>query len=329
MQLINRLQEDDMLLRILAYGSAHTRKTWWAGKAAEAGYNVLLLDGDNNWHILRRIKLEAQKRIQVIGMSDNRGRPIFASALTRLLKDGKLIWDEKEKKSTKLNPNANCISIDLNLLNENCVVVLDSWTTFCTSLMLQYAKENMIDLSIAEEDTEDKWGFYRWGGAIASWAATQLCALPCHVIVIAHADEYGKRGKDSHGKSIVVSTKRQIKSTSGPHAMLLPSKFPNMPYFYQKGTASKISTKGTEEADGGCALFEPKEYNWNELQFKDFIKATGLPFPKADNPFINYDLPAVKKVGKKIGSLSVAKSNLVKPITKPVAKIQLGVKSAK
>lgn len=329
MQLDNRLKEDDMLLRILAYGPAHTKKTWWAGKAAEAGYNVLLLDGDNNWHILRQIKPQAQKRIQVIGMSDNRGRPIFASALARLLKDGKLIWDEKEKQSAKLSPNANCINIDLNLLNENCVVVLDSWTAFCTSLMLQYAKENMIDLSVAEEDTEDKWGFYRWGGAIASWVATQLVALPCHIVVIAHSDEYGIRGKDKRtGKSIVVSTKRQIKSTSGPHAMLLPSKFPNMPYFYQKGTASKISTKGDETADGGCALFSPKEYNWDELQFKDFVKATGLPLPKADNPLINYSLPTGNAARTYHGIDKVATPNLVQPVAKPVAKIVLG-KNAK
>ena len=90
MQLDNKLKENDLLLRILMYGNAHTKKTWWAGKAAEAGYNVLLIDGDNNWHILRQIKAEAQKRIQILSMSDNRGRPIFASALTRLLKDGKL-----------------------------------------------------------------------------------------------------------------------------------------------------------------------------------------------------------------------------------------------
>lgn len=323
MQLTNRLKEDDMLLRILAYGNAHTKKTWWAGKAAEAGYNVLLLDGDNNWHILRQIKPEAQKRIQVIGMSDNRGRPIFATALTRLLKDGKLIWDEKEKVSAKLKPNANCININLDLLDENCVVILDSWTAFCTSLMLQHAKENMIDLSIAEE-SDDKWGYYNWAGALATWAATQLTALSCHVIVIAHTNVYEKRSKD--GKQ-VLWTKRQIKSTSGPHAMLLPSKFPNMPYFYQKGTASKISTKGTESEDGGCALFAPKEYNWDELQFKDFVQATGLPLPKADNPLINYKLSTTKpRVMKGIQHVmsSNDKPNLVKPVSKPVAKIILG-----
>ena len=334
MQLDTQLQAADTLLRIMIYGSAHTKKTWWAGKAAEAGYNVLLLDGDDNWHILRQIKQAAKKRIQVVDMSDERGRPVFAEALARLLKDGQLIWDEKAKKSAKLSPNANCILINLDKLNTNCVVVMDSWTAFCTSLMLQYAKENMIDLSIAEEDTEDKWGFYRWGGALASWVATQLCALPCHVIVVAHVDEYGKRGKDSRGKSIVVSVKRQIKSTSGPHAMLLPAKFSNMPYFYQKGTASKISTKGTEEADGGCALFPPAEYNWDALQFKDFITAAGLALPKADNPLVDYNLPTDSTTKKQTplqnsGSPLSAKPGLVKLVSKPTAKITLGIKSAK
>lgn len=338
MQLDNRLKKDDMLLRILMYGNAKTRKTWWAGKAAEANYNVLLLDGDNGWHILKQIKPEAQKRIQIVNMTDNRGMPIFATALARLLKDGKLTWDEKEKKSAKLNPNGNCINVNLDLLNENCVVVMDSWTAYTVSLMLQFAKENMIDLSKAEDlvgttksGNEDKWGYYRWAGTLATWSIVQLTALPCHVIVIAHTDVYEKRSKD--GMKVIWS-KRQIKSTSGPHAMQLPAKFSDVLYFYQKGTAPKISTRGDEEAEGGSRLIAPGEYNWDDLQFKDFIKAAELTLPKADAPLIDYSLPtgSLKKNQNErnlFGGKLAAKPSLVKPVSKPRAKITLGIKPTK
>lgn len=325
MQLDSRLKDQDMLLRVLAYGNAKTKKTWWAGKAAEAGYNVLLLDGDDGWHILKQIKPEAQKRIQVVNMTDNRGKPIFAAAMARLLKDGSLIWNEETKQSAKLNPNANCININLDSFDSNSVVVMDSWTAYTVSLMLQYAKENMIDLSVAEEG-DDKWGYYRWAGALATWNLVQLTALSCHVIVVAHTDVYEKRSKD--GKRVEWS-KRQVKSTSGPHAMQLPAKFSDILYFYQKGTATKISTKGSEEADGGSRLVAPGEYNWEDLQFKALIKAAGLALPKADNPLIDYSLPTGSTTKKKSaiqisGRAQSAKPNLVKPVTKPIAKITLG-----
>ena len=181
--------------------------------------------------------------------------------------------------------------------------------------MLQYAKENMIDMSVAEEG-DDKWGYYRWAGALSTWAMTQLCGLSCHVVVIAHTDVYEKRSKD--GKKVEWS-KRQIKSTSGPHAMQMPAKFSDILYFYQKGTAFKISTKGNEDADGGSRLIAPGDYNWDALQFKDIIKSAMLPLPPKDNPLVDYSLAVAKS---KVGT----KSGLVTPVAKPVATV-LGMKS--
>jgi hypothetical protein len=309
MLLDHRLKSNDMLLRILAYGNAKSRKTWWVGKAAEAGYNVVLLDGDNGWHILKQIAPAAQNRIQVVNMTDERGRPVFAEAMARLLKDGKLIWDEATKKSAKLNPNENCISLDLDQLDSNCVLVVDSWSAYSVSLMLQYAKENQIDMSVAEEG-DDKWGYFRWAGALATWSMTQLSGLPCHVVVIAHTDVYEKRSKD--GKKVEWS-KRQIKSTSGPHAMQMPAKFSDILYFSQKGTANKISTRGNEDADGGSRLIAPGDYNWEDLQFVDIIKSAKLTPPTKDNPFVDYSLKSKSAV--------VPKSGLITPVVKPVAKV--------
>ena len=222
--LSTRLTDNDMLLRLLCYGPAKSKKTWWIGKAAEAGYNVLLLDGDNGWHILKQIKPEAQKRIQVVNVMDELNQVIFAPMLTRLMKTGKIIWDEKAKK-TQFQTNENCISIDLTKLTANDVLVVDSWTALVTSLMWQFAKENTIDLS--EADKND-WDFYGWAGRLSLWVASRLTALPCHIVVIAHATMYEKRSKD--GKKII-SQKRQIIGTSGPNAMQMPSKFSDILYF--------------------------------------------------------------------------------------------------
>ena len=311
MQLNNRLEEGNMLLRELLYGPAKSKKTWWIGKAAEANFNILLIDGDDGWHILNKIKPEFQKRIQVIDATDELNRPVFAKFATQMLKSGNFIWDEKKKVSAKLSPNENCIHIPLNMLGRNDIVVFDSWTALVRSLQLQYAKENMIDLSQAEEDESNKWGFYRWGGVIATWIVGQLTALNCHVVVIAHVDQYEKLSKD--GKKVIYS-KRQVKSTSGPHAMQLPSQFSEILYFYPKGSAFKIDASGSDTEDGGSRIVPPKIYNWDDLQFKDIIRMAGLECPDASNPYINYSLPAKNVVAK-------PQTKLVQPVAKPAVKI--------
>jgi hypothetical protein len=278
MQLDNRLNSGDMLLRVLPYGPAKSKKTWWAGKAAEDNFNVLLIDGDDGWHILNHIAPEKQKRIQVINATDVLGRPVFAKFVTQLLKAGNFIWDEKAKANGKLSPNENCIHIPLTTMGHGTVVILDSWTALVRSLQLQYAKENLIDLSVAEEEDGNKWGFYRWGGVIASWIVGQFTALGCHVIVIAHEDQYEKLSKD--GKK-VLSSRRQVKSTSGPHAMQLPSQFSDILYFYPHKSAFKIDAKGSDTEDGGN---------------------------------IDYSLPNG-------GAIAKPQTNLVQPVTKPTAKI--------
>lgn len=320
-QLDKRIADKDMLLRILIYGPAKSKKTWWAGKAAEAGFNVLLLDGDDGWHILKNIAPEAQKRIQVVNFTDELRRPIFATALARLLKDGKLIWDEKAKVSAKLQPNENCIDIDFSLFGKYDIVILDSWTALTRSLMLQYAKENMIDLSIAEE-SDDKWGYYRWAGTCATWALSQFTALPCHIINIGHVDVYEKRSKD--GRTIEW-TKQQVKSTSGPHAMQLPSEFSDILYFHQHKTAFKIDVQGTDEADGGSRIVAPGSYNWDNFQFSDLIAAAGLSLPPKDHPLIDYSVNAPK--AKTTALKQNSKPGLVQPVKKPTAKLQLGAVS--
>jgi len=320
-QLDTRLEEQDMLLRILEYGPAKSKKTWWIGKAAEAGYNVLFLDGDNGWHILKQIKPEAQKRIQIIDARDKLGQPMFAAFLTSLLKRGKIVWDNKARKIENIKPNENCIAIDLNKFGQFDIVVIDSWTALARSLMLQYAKEHMIDLTDADDQDEDKWGYYRWAGTLINWLATQFTALDCHIAVIGHADQYEKRSKD--GKSVIFS-KRQVKSTSGPNAMQLPSQFSEILYFYPKGKAFKIDTFGTDEADGGSRLIAPGTYNWDALQFVDLIKVAGLPLPDKSHPLIDYSLPTTTtKRAQASGEAATAKP-IVKPVAKPIAKVKTG-----
>lgn len=305
-QLNEMLDKGNMLLRILAYGPGKTKKTWWAGKAAESNFNVILMDGDDGYHILKNIKPEAQKRITVVDVVDTHKQAVFCVAMTELLKNYKLVWDEQRKVNAKLQPNEHCINIDLTQLTSNDLLVIDSWTALTWSLVVRYANENMIDLTDAEKT---EWDGYGWSGRLATWMLGQLKALPCHVVVIAHQTMYEKRSKD--GKNIEWQ-KQQIVSTSGNHAMTVPSKFSEILNFSAKGSSFKIDTNGDVEKDGGARIVPPGIYKWEELQFVDICKMAGNKLPDATHPLLQTKIEAKKEVAK--------------PVSKPTIGVGIGLK---
>ncbi len=309
-----KLQINDGLLRTLIYGPGKAKKTWWCGMAAEFGYNVLLFDGDNGWQILSHLTPTAQKRIQIISMQDKLGKAVFAPSLVLLLKRLQCYWSEETKEFKNLQPDASCINIDLRKLGQNDIVVIDSWTAFVNSLIIQYSTEQNIDLSDAEKVD---WDGYRWTGHLALWALNVLVSLPCHLIVVAHVDVYEKRSKDQ--KSIEWQ-KRQIKSTSGPNAMQIPCKFGDVLYFYPKGSAFKIEAKGDENEDGGSRIIVPSTQNWETLQFIDIIKMGNIPMPPKNNPLIDYSFGST--IAKTTPIVAPVKPVIV-PKKSPVATLKI------
>ena len=299
-------ESNQSLLRVLAYGMPKAKKTWWALAAAEAGYNVLDLDGDDGWQIGKYLSEAAQKRIEVIEARDRLGQPVFAPFVVQALKRLKFGWNPASNKFDNLGREDGTLQIDLREFTQNDVLILDSWTAFVQSLYVQYAKEQDIDLTDA---TKTDWDGYNWCGALALWTADVLVSLPCHVIVIAHGTVYEKRSKD--GKS-VISQKRQIKSTSGPNAMQLPAKFSDILYFYPKGSAFKIDVKVEEEADGGSRSVPPGTYNWDDLSFERLIEYSNIPKPPADHPKFDFS-KTVSTAKPKLGT----KPAVINPAAKP------------
>ena len=122
------------LARLLLYGPGKTKKTWWAARAAEAGFNVHLLDGDKNPGILRMISKEAQARINLIDISDATVAPVMYNFVTKLLRGTPFLWDEQEKEvrlttvTKSLQDDRHFYWIDPRNLNWRDVLVIDSWT---------------------------------------------------------------------------------------------------------------------------------------------------------------------------------------------------------
>lgn len=284
MQANERLESNEMLLRVLIYGMQKTRKTWWAMKAAEAGYNVILIDGDDGWHIVNKIDPSASERIEIVNMVDKPNASVFAPMLTKMLKMSNFRYDEIQRKLAGLNQVENCIKIDVTKLTKNDVFVLDSWTALVWSLTLRYAEMENIDL---DDLSGQDWDFYRWGGNLANWILGKLKTLPCHVIVIGHMTVYEKfRGTKKNRK--LVLQREQVSSVSGPHGLKLGINFSDVLRFNRKSNGDTIIlAQGNNEAEGGSRIVKPGTYDWDKLQFIDICKMAGIK-PDENAPKNNF-----------------------------------------
>lgn len=279
---INTLQ--DGLLRIACYGVGGTKKTWWGMNAAKFGFNVIDIDGDDGWKIVNQIDEDARNRIGIVDVVDTFDNPVMCTFLTRLLKGEKFLWNETKKQTvfneSQFDLNDNYVYVDASKLTRNDVLCIDSWTSLRNSLGWKFAKENNIDLS--DPSLDSNWDGYRWMGALADWYLQKIHALPCHVIVIGHETTYEKRDqeKNSTTRGKLISSKKQMVSTSGPHGSRMMKDFSDMLYFYIEGVLHRISTMPEKEKDAKSQLVKPGEYFWKDLQFDTFCKAANIPFPQ-------------------------------------------------
>jgi len=322
MPTLDETLEQNTYFRILAYGSAMTKKTWWAGRAAEAGFNVLILDCDGKIGVLKHLTPEARKRIFVLDIMDTPARAISAEFMTYFLTSNKLIWDTKAKqKLHSLSPEQSrdpallkdIVLLEPAALDRNWVVVLDSYTALVESLTHRFAIENNIDLADAKKV---EWEGYGFTGRMASWIISTLKQLlRCHIIVIGHKDVYEKRKTtvvNGRKEQTIEWQRQQPKSTSGPHAMLLAKHFTDILIFKLVGEMFKIEVRASSEQDGGGIFIPPKLYSWDELSFNQACQFAGMPTPEKTSP----KLPAPDfSLSTETAQRFVTKSKRAIPIT--------------
>lgn len=282
---------DNHLLRTLCFGPAKMKKTWWALRAAEAGFNVILLDGDDGSQIITQIAPEFLPKINVIKIVDKQNMPVMCEFVTRFLVGKEFMWDEENKSilllTNSAKPDRSYYIINPKKLTSNDIVIFDSWTALCWSLAWRWYKENNIKVEAAEQvkNSDQLWPGYRWSGAMASWMLKQVKTLPCHVIVIGHQSVYEKRRDEvinGKVKQVVEWSRTQAKSTSGPHGLELAKEFADILFFGLNGARFTIDTRPMNDRDGGCRFIPPFLYEWKDLQINDILEISHLPLPDKD-----------------------------------------------
>lgn len=283
------------LARTLIYGPAKTRKTWWAGTAAVAGYNLFILDGENGTGILKQLPSSSYKNIKRIAVNQSATGSTMAAFLMLMLENESFIYCPR-KRSRMSGPNnldddELYYVVDLTLFTSSDVFLVDSWTQLARDITEDFKR--LYDLDVFEgklsakakgSGKEDKYLFFNYSNLVLDTIVSRLNGLPCHVVLTAHRDFYTHEFKE--GASKKEETHIQILSTSGNQAAKVPAAFGDVIYaeLNNDGMTSTFSTKGSKTRVSGCRLVAPATHNFPPWDFGEYAKEAKLPTPVTRGP---------------------------------------------
>jgi len=280
--------------RTLVYGPSKARKTWWSGTAAEAGFNLTILDGENNTGILKQLSPDAQKRVSRIPVNQSATGSTMAAFLMLMLEYSQFIYCPATRKKMSspsvLKDDQLYYAVDLSLFTINDVLLVDSWTQITRDVVEDFKNlhgldpfEGKITVKTAK-GSEDLFAFFNYCNLVLDPIASQLNSLPCNVIMTAHRDFYTHTIRE--GASKRDETHVQVLSTSGNQAAKVPAAFGDVIYATQAndGMTSTMSTKGSPtRISGGCRV-APAEHKFPPWGYGDYAKEAGLPKPTPRDP---------------------------------------------
>lgn len=279
------------LAKLLIIGDGKIGKTHYAGMAAAAGFNVLYMDGDVGAQTLATLPEKARERIFLMSTGDkmlgNSSTPDFAQIVLTMADSVRYLWNDTQARKAKVDDDESdeVWEIKLGELNQNWIWVIDSWTSLTESFMLQAAQSHTVDL--AHASTSELRPVYQSAALKATAALKLIRSARCHVICIAHPDEYshlsrpeGRKVKDIKETDMTVDwTKRIPKSTSKPHGLLLPKYFTDVAWAQtnRMGNEFQLNFKLHEDRVSGGHFKEVKSQE--EYSFVNLVKQIGGAVP--------------------------------------------------
>lgn len=169
---------------ILLFGPPKSGKTWLAGKLAHK-FNLLLFDLESGSNTLLQLPSEAQERIELISLPDTRGFPIAIETMLKVIKGGPVEICELHGKvacAVCKREQAPTVSICLNELPEDTIVIVDSLTQLTNSAIAHITKNQPEDYKLEYDD----WGSL---GKLMDTFLSYVQQAPFSIICISHETE--------------------------------------------------------------------------------------------------------------------------------------------
>lgn len=142
---------------VMVFGPPKSGKTQLVGELARK-YNLIWFDLEQGILTLRySLPLEAQERIEVIQIPDNKGFPVAAATMMQVIKGGpcNICWEHGMVGCSvclKAGKAAEFTKVELNALDENTVVVMDSGTQLTSSMFAHILRGKSDDYKPERDD---------------------------------------------------------------------------------------------------------------------------------------------------------------------------------
>lgn len=222
-------------IHLLLVGPSKTGKTRYIIELIKDGFTVLYVDNDNGLNTLRRGLVgnpEAMSRVHYIRTGNIWDWSVYFFARDRFQ------WNETQDKlfsPGSAQDDDKIVEIYRKRIPLGVVIVLDSWTSVCTQLMLDSAAKNSVPFETFNDKGQAVFGD---AGRRANVMLMNIQSHPGHVIVQAHQDQYEilekRKGamKDvaKQAEMIVKDNQTIPLSVSRPHGFQMPKYFNEVGY---------------------------------------------------------------------------------------------------
>lgn len=232
------------LVKALIIGDGKCGKTHWAAEAAGAGFNVLYFDGDVAAQTINKLPMALRERIFILNVRDKIGAGGLDHSMVDFYKEfttcrGSFLWNDTQSRLFSRMQDGDSTTDEIweirpGNLDENWVVVDDSWTALVQSTMQWAAEELGITLSeISESDRKQMRTLYQIAGEKLTIHLAMIRSSPFHRITISHPNEFVKTEKPTNvtiskakeGDLKILWTKMVPKSVTNNHAMTMAKFF--------------------------------------------------------------------------------------------------------
>lgn len=314
--------------KFLVLGDPKAGKTDYIFRAAEAGWNILFLDGDVGIQCLQamirsgRISSEAAGRIAVLNISDYLSPngtlvPFMAQFFVKFTTQGRFMWNDTLQRPFELQtykPDEGHEIWEIRPGNMGADVILggDSWTTLSSSVVQWKADDLGEDILDIEKVSRD---MYAGTGHKLTQFLTLLRALPCPVAFTGHPREYvklekpkGRIGNMQEKDMKIEWTKMIPQSSSNPHGYTLAKNFSDVAWIEVDAMGRrKVDFRPTDSRSSGGHL--NKIGDTDELSLSKALEYLGFATPDGKQgmdswltrwPNGTYE-PAASRIAKPLG----------------------------
>jgi hypothetical protein len=169
---------------ILLFGPPKSGKSYLAGKLS-SHKNLLWFDLEGGHNVLFQLPPEQQERIELIDLPDTRGFPIAIETMLKVIKGSRVdICETHGKASCAIckKDSSPFVTVELNALDNDTVVVVDSLTQLTNSAIAHITKNQPEDYKMEFDD---------WGnlGKLMDTFLSYVQQAPFSIICISHETE--------------------------------------------------------------------------------------------------------------------------------------------